>query len=70
MNGIKDYIESLKDGKGYYWISKHGTELNKYELIDIIKEFDYAIHSMGIRDGKEDLYNAVYENLSYAYEEE
>lgn len=41
-NKIKEFIEALKSGKCYSWICNHGHELNKYELIDIIKEYEYA----------------------------
>ena len=69
MSKINEYIKALQNGNGFDWIAKHGHELNKFELIDIVKEFDYAIHSMGICDGKEDLYDAVYESLNDIYEE-
>ena len=68
MSKMQQYIEALKEGKGYDWISRHGWDLKKDDLIDIIKEFDFAINSMGICDGKEDLYDAIYEELSERYE--
>ena len=40
---MKEYIQALRVGKGYEWINQHGFDLNKDDLIKIIKELDYAI---------------------------
>ena len=70
MDKIHEFLEALKNGNSFDWISNNGYDLNKDDLIRIIKEYDYAIHSMGVCDGKEDLYDAVYENLVDWYEYE
>ena len=70
MSKIHEFIEAVKDGDGYDWIANNGHELNKYELIDILKEYDYAIYSMKPYDDKEDVYNSIYEELSDLYFEE
>ena len=43
MDSMKYFIEALEKGKAFDWLLAHGHELNKYELIDIIKEYDYAV---------------------------
>lgn len=70
MDKMHEYIEALRNGKGYDWIGNHGYDLNKDDLIRIIKEFDYAIHSMKLYDDKDDLYDAVCEELTEWYSEE
>lgn len=70
MDKIHDFMEALKEGKSFDWISNNGHDLNKDDLIRIIKEYDYAIYSMGICDEKEDLYDTVYENLADLYDYE
>ena len=42
---MKGYIEALQNGNSYDYICQHGHEFTKDELIDIIKELDYAIYS-------------------------
>ena len=70
MDKMNQYIEALKNGKGYDWIANHGHELNKYELIDIVKELDYAIYDW--KFDSEEIYKSAAECLheSYNYEEE
>lgn len=67
---MKDFIAALREGKGYGWIANHGYELSKSELCDIIKEYDFAIQSMKPYDTKEDIHNAVAEELMMIYGEE
>ena len=60
MDKMKDYIKELRKGNGYSWIAKHGWELDKDELINIIKELDHAInHSIEF----EEIYNEAAINL-------
>ena len=67
MDRMKDYIKALKEGNGYGWIANHGYSLRQDELIDIIKELEYAIsHSIDF----EDVYNEAALNLHEMYEEE
>ena len=42
---MKAYVKALRSGNGYDYICQHGHEFTKDELIDIIKELDYAIYS-------------------------
>lgn len=69
MNKVQEFIEALQEGKAYGWIANHGHELSKDELISIIKEYEYAIFTMGFCEGKEDLYDTIYEALVEQYEE-
>ena len=67
MDYMKEYIEALKNGKGYDWISEKGHSLNKYELIDIIKELDYAIYDRLDKFDQKDIYNSAAEELENLY---
>ena len=46
------------------------TNYLKWNYAIFIKEYIFAIHSMGICEGKEDLIDTVYESLSEMYEED
>lgn len=67
MDKMKEYMVALRNGTSYDWIANHGWELSKDELINIIKEFDYAT-SYSI--DAEDIYDKVAINLEEMYEEE
>ena len=41
---MEDFIKALREGKAYEFISNHGWEMSKDDLIRIIKEYDYAIY--------------------------
>lgn len=69
MNEMQQYIKALKEGRGYDWISSNGHRLNKYELIDIVKELDYAIHIVNEFD-MTSIYNFAANNLDDNYREE
>lgn len=67
MVKMKDYIKALKEGNGYGWIANNGYGLRQDELVDIIKELDYAIsHSIEF----EDIYEEAAINLNEIYEED
>lgn len=70
MNMMNNFIEALKNGKGYDWICNHGHELNKYELLDIIKEYEYARTEMEDAFAKDLFKDFVADNLNVIYEEE
>lgn len=70
MDIMKDFIEALKKGKGFGWICDYGHLLNKYELIDIIKEYDYAISDNTNSWDAKMIYEAAAEELSNTYLEE
>ena len=70
MNNMDEFIEALREGKGYDWIANHGWELSKDELVNIIKEYDYAIHRSVTTDEEEYMYNVVADNLELIYGEE
>lgn len=61
---MEGFLKALENGIAYDYICNHGHELSNMELCDIVKEYIYAIDSMGLCDGKEDLIDAVYENLT------
>ena len=70
MNKMNEFIEALRSGSGYDWICRNGHELNKYELIDIIKEYDYAIHDNTNPYEKKLIYGAAADELSSIYDGE
>ena len=70
MDRIKNYIEELKKGKGYDWISNYGHELSKYELIDIVKELEYAIYDNLYSFEAKEIYDAAAEELMNSYYDE
>ena len=70
MDRMKDFIKALRKGRGYDWIVQHGHELNKYELIDIVKEYDYAIQDNADGYDSKAIYNAAAEELSNYYLDE
>ena len=67
MSIMKQFIEALRKGKGYDWISRYGHKLNKYELLDIVKELDYAIHNSS---DNEDIYESAATELADLYEDD
>ena len=70
MDYMKDYIKALREDRSFDWISNYGHELSRYELIDIIKELDYAIHDQLFESDKEYVIAATTEALETLYEEE
>ena len=65
----KAYIEALRNGNSYDYICQHGHEFTKYELIDIIKELDYAIYSEAKYATKaSDIYEAAATNMEDSME--
>lgn len=67
---MDEFLKAMEEGKEFDWIANHGHELRKEDLINIIKELLYALHSAGIFDGKDDILQAAYEELYNLYEEE
>ena len=67
MDNMKEYIDSLKKGKGFDWIAKHGHYLNKYELIDIVKELEYAIYDNTLDFEAKAIYESAAEELLNLY---
>ena len=47
---LKEYIEALKNGNSYQYICDNGHSMSKSELCDIIKEFDYIVNDLSIRN--------------------
>ena len=72
MDNMKNYIKALRENKGYDWIASHGWSLTKDELINIIKEFDYAVHELCVyvHEDEQDTYNAVALELENYYLDE
>ena len=70
MNTMKNFIEALRNGIAYDWICNHGHELNKYELLDIIKEYEYARGQMNDKVAEDLFKDFVANNLEEIYEEE
>ena len=70
MNKMKEFIDALRNGKGYDWICNHGHELNRYELIDIVKEYEYARGQMNDEIAEDLFKDFVADNLEDIYEDE
>ena len=70
MSKIRECMETIKNGGCYDWICRHGYNLTHDELMDIIKEYDFAIHTMQFGDTKEDLYQSIYEEMLDRFVEE
>ena len=60
---MEGFLKALENGTEFDYIACHGYEMSKDELITILKEYIYSIHSMKIYDDKDDVRNTVYENL-------
>lgn len=71
MDKMKQFIEAVKDNRAYDWILNNGHSMDKSELIRIIAEFDYAIHSSTILEmEKNDIRYSVADNLKEHYYDE
>ena len=68
MSIMKQFIEALRNGNVYDWICNHGHELNKYELLDIIKEYEYARGQMNDKLAEDLFKDFVADNLEDMYE--
>ena len=64
MSMMKQFIQAIREERSYDWICNHGWELNKEDLINIVKEFDYAIGSMKEWESKYDVYESIVEELT------
>jgi len=64
---MNEFLVALAEGKAFDWISNHGYELSKADLIAIIKELLYAIHKLGIFDDEHDILQTAYEELHDMY---
>lgn len=63
-------IESIRKGDCYDFISNNGYRLSKAELVSIIKEYDYMIHSMDICDDANSMYNKIADELEESYSDD
>lgn len=70
MDNMKQYIEALKNGNGFDWIANYGFRLDKYELIDIIKELDYAIYDNLDECDMNQVYKAASDELTERLEDD
>lgn len=71
MDKMKQFIEAVKDNRAYDFILSNGHSMSKDELIRIIAEFDYAIHSSTILEmEKNDIRHSVSDNLKEHYYDE
>lgn len=53
---LKKYVEALKNGNGYQFICDNGHNMSKTELCDIIKEFDYVVKDLSMRNEDSGIY--------------
>ena len=71
MGKIYEFITALRNGNGYDWICINGHELNKDDLLRIIKEYDYGIYDNTEHEfQRNDLYNSIADELEEWYTEE
>lgn len=42
---MKEFIKALRENKAYGYIANNGHNMSKEDLINIIKEYEYAIQS-------------------------
>lgn len=64
---MKAMVEALKEGRAYDHISNNGYAMSKDDLVRIIKEYDYAIHTLGSDAQK--IYDEIADELAdYIYE--
>ena len=67
---LKKYVEALKSGNGYQFICDNGHNMNKSELCDIIKEFNYVVRDLSQVNVGSDIYleyvaESIEENCIY-----
>lgn len=70
MSKMKEFIKALEEDKAYGWMCNNGYSMRVDELVDIIKEYDFAVQTMNFGDTKEDVHAAIIEELNMRYEEE
>lgn len=70
MDKMKQFIEAVKDNRAYDWILNNGYSMDKSELIRIIAEFVYVVHSdVWLTESDKDIIRkGVAENLKEHYE--
>ena len=67
MDKMKEYMKALQEGKGYGWIDQNGFDMNKGDLIGILKEFTYVVSNSMEKDY---IYSEVIDGLNEYYIEE
>ena len=70
MDKMKQFIEAVKDNRAYDWILNNGYGMDKSELIRIIAEFVYVVHSdVWLTESDKDIIRkGVAENLKEHYQ--
>lgn len=64
---MKEVVKALREGRAYDHISNNGYTMSKDDLVRIIKEYDYAIHTLGSDSQK--IYDGIADELAeYIYE--
>jgi hypothetical protein len=71
MNNMEKFVEVLRNNPNhaYDFISNNGHTFNKTELIDIIKEFIYAVANRVDKFDRESVWDNVAEELAEQYTE-
>lgn len=59
----KELADAIRGGHGYDYFCQNGADFSKSELVDILKEYDYAIYKMNLVSTKESVYEMVAENI-------
>ena len=60
---MKEFLKALENGTAYDYIAQNSHNMSKDELATILKEYIYHINDMKIYEGKEDVIDAIYEDL-------
>jgi hypothetical protein len=59
----QELADAIRGGHGYDYFCQNGHDYSKSELVDILKEYDYAIHRMNLTSTKETVYDTVASNI-------
>ena len=59
----QELVDAIRCGHGYDYYCQNGTDFSKSELVDIIKEYDYAIYKMNLVSTKESVYEMIADNI-------
>lgn len=59
----QELADAIRGGHGYDYFCQNGTDFSKSELVDILKEYDYAIYKIGITSTKETVYRAIAQEI-------
>lgn len=59
----KELADAIRGGHGYDYFCQNGTNFSKSELVDILKEYNYAIYKIGHTSTAETVYRAIAQEI-------